>query len=119
MIINISNHPSDTWDNLQKEAGSKYGEIIDIEFPIMSAQLDEEEVEKLANDYADKVTKYYPEAVMIQGEYTFTYRLVNKLKKSGIACISACSERMATVEENPDGSCKKTSVFRFVKFREY
>ena len=119
MIINLSNHPSGTWDNFQKEAIRKYGEIIDIEFPILSAQIDEQEVEKLVNDYADKVTKYNPEAVMVQGEYTFTYRLVNKLKESGITCISACSERMTTIENNLDGSCKKTSVFRFVKFREY
>ncbi len=119
MIINLSNHPSATWDNYQKEAAGKYGQIIDIEFPIIPAQIDEEEVENLANDYAEKVTKYNPEAVMVQGEYSFTYRLVNKLKEFGITCISACSERMTTIEANPDGSCQKTSVFRFVKFREY
>ena len=98
MIVNISNHPSDVWDKCQKEAANRYGEIKDIPFPMISAQSTETEIEKLAEDYVEEVKKYKPEAAMIQGEFTFTFCLVNKLKALGINCISACSERMATTE---------------------
>jgi len=34
ILLNISNHPSVKWDNIQKEkAVSDYGEIIDWDFP--------------------------------------------------------------------------------------
>ncbi|WP_031556040.1 hypothetical protein [Oribacterium sp. FC2011] len=119
MIVNLSNHPSDVWDESQKEAAHIYGEIKDIPFPMISAQSTETEIKRLAEDYAEEVKKYKPEAAMVQGEFTLTYSLVNKLKELGINCISACSERMTTTEILEDGSCKKSSVFKFVKFRKY
>ncbi len=119
MFINISNHPSETWGDSQKEAAHRYGEITDIPFPEIHAQNTEADIEKMAETYVEEVKKYEPEAVMIQGESVFTFRLVRKLKILGVKCVSACSERTALTEIQADGTCKNSSIFRFVKFLEY
>ena len=43
-FINLSNHPSDKWDEKQMEAAKQYGEVMDIPFPSIPAQADENEV---------------------------------------------------------------------------
>ena len=51
---------------------------------------------------------------MCQGEFTFVYSLVRRLKEKKVVCLAACSERM--VADTADG---KIVRFEFVKFREY
>ena len=50
MFVNFSNHPSQYWDNSQREASLDYGELIDIPFPQISPNANDGELEKLAQD---------------------------------------------------------------------
>ena len=113
-FINFSNHPSDKWDNSQREAALEYGEIIDIPFPNVDPDFSELDIDLLSDKYVREITEYDPAAVMCQGEFTLCFSLAQKLQALGITVLSACSKR-DVVEK--DG--KKISVFRFVKFREY
>ena len=58
-------------------------------------------------------------AVMLQGEMTFTFRLVTRLKAEGILCLAACSERKVEECVSDSGEMRKVVVFEFAGFREY
>ena len=122
MLINLSNHPYDTWSSTQKEAAEKFGKCIDMPFPNTPSDADEAEIEKLANNYFDKILLYKKDipndatiTVHIMGEQSFCYNLVKKLQKAGIPCVASCTMRDVTVL--PDGS--KQVRFHFARFREY
>lgn len=118
-FINLSNHPSENWDEEQKNAAGQYGRIVDIPFPGVAARADEKEIELLAAQYLDHIMLYRCAAVMVQGEFTFTYHLVKLLEKAGITALAACSERNVENIVNRDGSVSKKVDFRFVRFRKY
>ena len=119
VFINLSNHPSGKWDEEQKKAAMHYGEIIDIPFPEIPAQADEREVEELADQYLDQILQYKCGAVMVQGEFTLTYRLIKLLAEKQITTLAACSERNTEETVNPDGSTSKKTIYRFVRFRRF
>ncbi len=121
MFVNFSNHSSTTWDDRQYKAANYYGEIIDIPFPEVPPISGEEDVEKLATRYADKILKEISanDAVMVQGEFTLTYAVINLLRQSGIKVVSACSERDVVERIDEHGNTIRKSKFRFVRFREY
>lgn len=119
MLLNLSNHPTAMWLPEQLEAAhSAYGEIIDLPFPSVPADADEAEIHALAQTYLRKVQNTYSPAevtIHIMGEMTFTYTLVYLLKEAGYICVASTTKRK--VYEKASG--KKTSVFHFVRFREY
>ena len=119
MFINLSNHNSHNWTDKQKKCANQYGEIIDIQFPAVDPRMQDDQLDELVNMYYGNIMQYKSPVVMVQGEFTFTYRLVNKLKKEGIQVLAACSERIVTEVENEDGTLSKKSVFDFVGFRKY
>ena len=121
MFINFSNHPSDKWETAQIDAARKYGEIVDIPFPAVSPDGDEEYISKLADDYIERIvdTPGQIEAVMVQGEFNLTYAFVNRLIAKGIKAFSACTARSVKEIQDEMGVVKKESVFQFVRFREY
>ena len=43
-LINFTNHPSGAWSPEQLAAAARYGEIIDISFPAVDPNADEENV---------------------------------------------------------------------------
>jgi len=48
MLLNLSNHALNTWSNKQVEAAEKlYGKIIDIPFPKVNPNADENEINYL------------------------------------------------------------------------
>lgn len=114
VFVNLSNHPSSAWSETQITAAEQYGKIVDISFPMIDASAGEEQVVQLADQYLDEIMKMEPAAVMCQGEFTFVYSLVRRLKEKKVVCLAACSERM--VADTADG---KIVRFEFVKFREY
>lgn len=118
-FVNFSNHSSAMWNKNQIKAAEKWGPVIDVPFPEISADTDENEIELLARKYTDILVQHNPDAVMCQGEFTLVFSVVNKLKKLGITVVSACSNRSAIEKVLPDGSSQKCSVFEFVRFREY
>lgn len=122
MLINFSNHPSDLWEDSQRnEAIKLYGEITDILFPAIDPYGDENYISALADEYTDKCLKVLSEcdtrenAVHIMGEFTFCYAVAGKLSKKSITCIASTSVRIAEeISLN-----EKISKFKFVRFREY
>ncbi len=119
MFVNFSNHPSTGWSREQRSRAELYGEIYDIAFPNVPEKAEFKEVCELAEKYADKIAAMNPECVLCQGEYNVTYAVVKKLRSIGIRTVTACSERI--VEEYTEGEyeTRKTTVFRFVQFRDY
>lgn len=119
MFVNCSNHPSAFWSEDQRKEAEKWGKIVDLPFPKVPAEADEEQVRLLAEDVSAKILALHPCAVLCQGEFTLTYAIVSSLMSKGIRVVSACSERDVKEEKMPDGSERKTAWFRFVRFRAY
>lgn len=118
MFLNISNHPTSHWSAEQVNAAKEYGEIVDIEFPIIGAQSTASEVTSLADQFASDIeTKYNPatDVIHVMGEMTFTYALVKRLREAGFRCVASTTERVK--QQLPDGSF--ISEFRFQSFRDY
>jgi hypothetical protein len=119
MLINLSNHPLDEWDEKQKkEAASLYGEVIDIPFPTVPPQADPLEIDKMTDEYLQKiqtVTKNNEVVVHIMGEMTFCYALIQKLQKQNIKCVASTTER--NVRFLPTG--ERAVDFKFIQFRAY
>lgn len=119
MFLNISNHKSENWSVNQINEAEKYGKIIDIPFPAVNPRESDEYMDDLVDEYYQKVMEYEKTTVMVQGEFVFTYRLVNQLKQAGIKVVASCSERRVTEEIDENGCTIRRSQFEFVKFREY
>ena len=118
ILINLSNHPSALWQDNQLTAAEEYREIVDMSFPQISPDASNDDIEQLAQDFYDRILEMKQTSdivVHIMGEMTFTYSLVNKLKRIGVVCVASTTERISV--DNPDGT--KTSTFKFVKFRKY
>ena len=119
MFINVSNHPSELWSTQQKKAAEEYGKILDLPFPAIPASADTDDVCIMAEEYCKKILGYEKPVVMVQGEFVFTYILVNKLREAGIRTVAACSERVSEETIDADGKSVKKSVFRFIRFRDF
>lgn len=95
-----------------------YGECVDMPFPNIEPQMDEEEVNRMADDYAERIISMGEDCVLVvhvMGEFTFCYALIRRLQNAGIRCVASCTERDVTIAD--DGS--KTTKFHFARFREY
>ena len=94
-----------------------YGEIVDLPFPAVAPDGDEDYIAALADKYCSKVLEYAKTqtvTVHLMGEMTLTFALLQRLQIQGVPCVASTTQR-ETVEE--DGV--KKSIFRFVKFRKY
>lgn len=121
IFVNFSNHPSENWSNEQISAAKRIvsgDSIVDIAFPQVSGEADESEISRTADKYAKEIISLNPSAVMCQGEFGICLEVVTTLKNNGIKVLYSCSERK-TVETVIDNITEKTSVFKFVRFREY
>ena len=120
VFLNITNHPSDKWSKEQLEASKELGEKVrDYQFPNIASDISDEELNSLVNKVVDAVMNEKTDAVLVQGEMVFTYRLVKKLSKNNIRCYAAITERVAEEKTNEDGSTTKVAIFKFRGFREY
>lgn len=121
MFLNCSNHASENWTEAQLAAARAYGiEVIrDYTFPSVPADVDEQEIEQIAQKVCEEIMDMHPMVVMCQGEFTLTYALIKKLLAHGVKVVAACSERDTVEVCLPDGSVKKESNYKFVRFREY
>lgn len=119
MFLNLSNHPSANWNPSQYLAAEEYGKVIDMAFPAVDPMLDSKQLDQLVEEYYQKVLSTECTVVMLQGEMTFTFRLVTRLKAAGILCVAACSKRDVKERKKPDGTIEKSVVFDFCGFREY
>ena len=119
VFLNVSNHSSEQWGGRQRAEAEKYGEVKDLRFPCVSADASVEEVDRIAMQTFEEICRYDCSVVMLQGEFTLTYRLVRLLKQAGIRVVAACSERRAVEQVDEEGNSVKYSQFTFVQFREY
>lgn len=119
MFVNLTNHKNMLWSTKQREAALRMGgEIIDMPFPVVKAEVSEDEIERQAEWMVERVKELHPDMVLCQGEMTLTYRLVSLLGRSGIRTCAACSERIVQ-EKTVGNETMKQVVFEFVRFREY
>ena len=119
IFINLSNHSSDKWGAAQLKAAEVYGSIADLPFPQIDSKADSLEIDGLVSKYLDIILEKEAAAIMLQGEFVFTYRLVKALKEHGIKVLSACSERKVIEHTDNEGRTQRESIFEFVQFREY
>lgn len=117
MFINLTNHPSEKWSEEQRNAACKYGEVVDMSFPIIEPTFTKEDILHFVKVYLEMIEGIMDDntVVHVMGEMTFTYNIVYALKSLGIPCLASTTERNTTM--TPDG--KKISEFKFVQFREY
>ena len=119
IFVNHTNHPSERWSEEQISAAQVYGEILDIPFPAVDAEATPAQVAALVEENLEKILALKPAAVLCQGEFNYTFVLVERLKSFGVKVVAATSERATVDEILPDGSTRQVSTFRFVQFREY
>ena len=119
LFLNLSNHSSDKWSKAQLDVARAYGEVVDMSFPEIDPGATTEEIHRLAEEYADRITSSYLGrdlmTVHLMGEMTFCFRLVTLLHARGVRCVASTTQRKTS--ELPDG--KKESIFEFQAFREY
>lgn len=119
IFINHTNHPSERWSAEQSSAAKAYGEILDMPFPAINPSATTEEVGEFVEENLERILEHEPAAVLCQGEFNYTFALVERLKNFGVKVLAATTERVAVNEILPDGSGRQVSTFRFVQFREY
>jgi len=120
MLINLTNHPSSRWDKAQLQAAAEYGECIDMPFPAVDPDGDEEYIDRLTDEYLQKImetanNEQSEVTVHLMGEMSFTVSLVEKLRNVGISCILSTSTR----QSKDLGNGQKKITFNFVRFRKY
>ena len=119
MFVNCTNHPYDMWGDAQRSAAEKYGEVVDLPFPSVDPLLGTDYIRRLVDDYARRIEALHAQAVLVAGEFSFMFMLVDKLLSDGEHVVCACSRRKTTEVRRPDGTNEKTSVFVFERFRPY
>lgn len=118
MFVNFSSHSSCEWSSKQRNEARKFGEIVDIAFPDVAPEAEEQQIEETAAAYAAKIIAMKPDVVMCQGEYSLTFHVVLRLLSAHIRVVCACTERCAICTHN-ETDTKIESLFSFVKFRNY
>lgn len=122
MFINLSNHPSSKWSKMQLEAAMELtsdNRIQDIPFPAVPATATTSDVLAIADGLHHTVMANKPEAIMVAGEFTLAYTMIEICLRAGIKVVAACSDRCTKETVNEDGTVTKTVNFEFVQFREF
>lgn len=122
VFINLSNHSSSKWAPEQIQAAQNLGgEIEDIAFPQIDPEASTEEIEQLAQQFHNEIAdKHFGDngiVVHVMGEMTFVAAFLNAARESGVMTCVCSTTKRDTVEDPTTGT--KTSVFRFIQFREY
>ncbi len=121
VFVNFSNHPSANWGEEQINAVNQLvtdAVIADVPFPQVTGTADETEIAEISEKCVELIMAENPSAVMCQGEFGVCFDVIGKLKNRGVKVVYSCSER-CTVEKITEKGAEKTSVFRFVRFREF
>ena len=113
-FVNFTNHESGKWTEKQIAAAEDYGVIVDLPFPSVMPDYDEDKIAELACEYSEKILELNPAAVLCQGEFNLCYSVINRLRDAGVTVVAATSKR-ETVETGDT----KVSKFTFGRFREY
>lgn len=120
MLINLSNHPYELWDDSQKMAAKEFGECVDLPFPAIDPAVDLDDIVMLSNIYLSKIKSLSENCnvspvVHLMGEMVFVYVMANILRREGVRCVASTSERN-TIDL---GNGQKKIDFVFTRFRDY
>ena len=113
MLINCTNHPYEMWSEAQRSGAGCFGGVLDFPFPQIDPRMTTEELRELAGKTAAQIGGMHPEAVLLAGEFSFTFMLADKLLTDGVRVVCSCSRRMTTETGKPDGTVEKTAVVAF------
>jgi CRISPR-associated protein Csx16 len=114
-FVNLTNHPSSHWEQDQTEAAlALAGSVQDVRFPNVPPEASEKDLTTMAEACLAQLPRRATHA-LVQGEFTLAFEVVRQLQERGITCLAATTQRV--VEETDGG--RKTSTFRFVRFRAY
>lgn len=129
MFINLTNHKFESWSELQKrEAANQFGEFTGLEgFPEIDPIFSKEDVARAVREVLSDIDDAVRHnglnpadvSIVCQGEMCFTYEFVRRAAERGYRCYAATSERKTVETQLPNGTNTKTSIFKFVQFREY
>jgi hypothetical protein len=116
MFINLSNHHSSLWLIEQILSAKALSEnIIDMPFPYVPPDADEDTLDYMADETARHVMTLNPTIVHLMGEHTLCYRIANILKSQHVRVVASTTERDVVMEQDD----VKRARFRFVRFRSY
>jgi len=122
-FINLSNHPIDTWSEAQRQGALELGLGTPVELaggmPLVPPEAGPDDIAKLAEDIVGRAMKQGVRGAFVAGEFTLTYALIQALCRQNIRCFTATTKRQASEVVAPDGSVTRSSVFAFVRWREY
>jgi len=128
ILVNCSNHPSTRWGEEQRQG---WDVIVDVPFPEVKPHwdtLDRGYLDTLAN-LRKAIVEAFEDAMqaeedaeghlMLQGEFSVCYELFKErfATFSRVRFVVPTTERVSVEETLPDGTTKKTQVFRFVRWR--
>ena len=125
LFINVSNHPSSTWSESQRNAALKGGAtIVDMPFPAVPPTATRNDIRDMGYQLINRIDSTIVSCggsestttITIVGEFSLTIFVVVKLRLllPGLKVVVATSERNTVINE--DGS--KTIRFEFVQFRQ-
>lgn len=120
-FVNFSNHDSSKWSDSQLSAAKKYGDIINVAFPMVPPTATKEEIQELAEKSTQEILVNFPSIVMVQGESTLVYAVVQRLQSKGVPCCAACTRRRSEEElqQLSAAGLTREGMFAFMGFREY
>ena len=120
-FVNFSNHVSSKWGQDQLNAALKFGNVVDISFPMVNPAATKEDIQKLAEKSVVDILAADPSTVMVQGEATLVYAVVQRLQSKGIPCIAACTRRRTDeeIQQLAAAGLTREGMFAFMGFREY
>ena len=117
LLINLSNHPNNEWNDEQSKAAIPYGTVTDMQFPSVDPSFGESEIAELADHIVTHILAYattYSLTVHVMGEMSLSFAIVSRLHKLGIPCVVSCSRR-----DVPQSGNMKRVRFHFQRFRNY
>ena len=120
-FVNFSNHVSSKWGVEQLNAAKEYGDIIDVQFPVVNPAATKEEIQEMAEKSSQEILEQHPTVVMAQGEFTLTFAVVRKLQEKGVKCVVACTRRRTDeeIQRLAAQGLTREGMFAFMGFREY
>ena len=119
MFYNLSNHPHINWGNAQLEAARKWGDIEDVPFPEINAQLDEQDILRAAQECVKKIQMSKHDAILVAGEYGAVFPIIDELLNQGKTVLSTASDGKIAYHTADNGTSERIIHYNFLKFIPY
>ena len=114
-IIVIMNHkPTD--EQVYQLRSMGYREIKFLQHPPIPPEWDMEDVEAFFRRWFGENAPFIPDALWVQGDYRFFASAIEFARALEIPLYVATTKREAREQKMPDGSVRKVSIFKHVRF---